>query len=392
MPNEPSTSPRLARLLEYIRSDDGNLPLRRDTIRAACDERHWEVARQLLDDAPSAHAQDGELMALRGFVLLHAESYVEAEKALATAIASGVQATAVRYNLAFALFMQKRHADALEILVALPAPQVLPLALLLRARCLHHLGRREEAAKDCTAYLAEVPDDVQARGVLALLLYEQGETEVAREHATAALRGDAAQLEALLTLASIQADSADASAARSTFQALTRAHPQCGRAWFGLALLELADARIDEARSSISAAAAHTPEHVGTWHVMAWTDLMRGDIAAAAAAFERALAIDRNFAETHGGLAVIAACNGQEEAARQSIKRARRLDPNAMAPYYAELLLLQRQGRDAEARQLLETALARTTPSGDTKYSDLIVAHMRRLGIGAPVLTLRKYH
>jgi tetratricopeptide (TPR) repeat protein len=385
-------SPQLARFLEYIRSDAGNLALRRDAIRMACDEGHWEVARQLLNDAPAGHAQDGELLALHGFVLLQAQRYVDAEQALSSAIATGVEAAAVGYNLAFAVFMQKRYEAALEILSAPAALQTGPLASLLRARCLHHVGRRAEAAEDCNAYLAAVPDDVQGRGLLALILYEQGHAGPAREHADVALQGDPHQLEALLTVASMQADSSDASAARGSFQALTRIHPHCGRAWFGLALIELSETRVDEAAKSIALAAAQMPEHIGTWHVMAWAALMKGDIAAAAGAFDTALAIDRSFGETHGGLAIIAACRGEEEEARRSIRRARRLDPNAMSPYYAELLLLQRHGREAEARELLDAVLARPTARGDTRYVDLVAAHMRRLRTEGAAAPPPRYH
>lgn len=42
------------------------------------------------------------------------------------------------------------------------------------ARCLHHVGRREEAESACRACLAAQPVDAGADGLLALLLYESG--------------------------------------------------------------------------------------------------------------------------------------------------------------------------------------------------------------------------
>jgi len=231
--------------------------------------------------------------------------------------------------------------------------------LLLRARCHHHLGQREEAIADCERHLAAVADDGDAHGLLALVLYDQNQKDKANEHAREALIRKPQQLEALLALACLLADSGQAGAARAAFELLLKAHPQCGRAWFALALLELAQKQLQPAKHAIERAALTMPDHIGTWHVLAWIEILLGNVPAAHSAFRRALALDRNFSETHGGLAVVDALQGREAEARLHIKRALRLDRQSVAVCYAELLLLQREGKTAQAKAVIDELLAR---------------------------------
>jgi tetratricopeptide (TPR) repeat protein len=380
-----ATASRLDRLLSFIKRDAGNLALRKDTIREACGTGNWEIARRLIQESLQAHPQEAELLALCGLTCLQGQAYVAAERALSAALTQGVDAAEVRYNLAFALFMQRRCLEALEVLNGSSVLQALPLALLLRARCLHHLGRREEAAADCMAHLAAMPAEAEASGLLALILYEQGNTEAARPHAEAALQQNPKQLEAMLMSALLQLDAQEFGAARESFAALVQAHPHCGRGWLGRALVELSDMQIEAAKSDIERAAMYMPEHIGTWHILGWIRILQGDLPAAVTAFERALLIDRNFGETHGALAAVAAAQGRNDEARFGIRRARRLDPQSMSVQYAEMVLLQRRGRGAEAWALLKAAMERPTVRG-VPYRDLIVAQMRRLhaGTGTP--------
>lgn len=358
MSTPETSSVRLTRLLTFIELDAGNLALRKEAIREACDTGYWEIARRLLEVGLQSYPLEAEL----------------------------------HYTLAFALVMQKRYAEALQILAGPGVSRNAPLVLLLRARCLHHLRRAAEAIVDCEAHLLVVADHPQTHGLLALLLYEQGQAAAARGHAEAALRQDPKQLEALLTLASLQSDAQEYVAARGTFDTLVLEHPDCGRGWLGLAMIELAHMQLDVAKLDVELAAAHMPEHIGTWHVLAWIEILCKDVAAAEAAFDKALAVDRNFGETHGGIAVIAALQGREDDARMSIKRALRLDPQSLSAQYASALLLRRQGRESEAQALVEAVLARPVPRSDMLYRDLVQAQMRRLHAQAASSADRTVH
>jgi tetratricopeptide (TPR) repeat protein len=369
---------RLHRLLGFIEHDPGNLSLRKDAICAASEAGHWDVARDLIDAGLRAYPGEAELLAHSGAAHMYEQSFAEAEQVLAAATRKGVDAPAVHYNLAYARFMQKRYAQALDGLGA-PVLQALPLALVLRARCLHHLGRRDEAIAACRERLAAAPADAETNGVLALLLQEQGEVEAARKLAEAALSENPRQLEARLALASLQVDAQEYDAAQRSFDTLLELYPQCGRAWFGRALVGLGNGQPEAAKRDIEVAATYTPEHIGTWHVLAWVHVMLGDLPAARSAFEKALTIDRTFGETHGGLAAVAAMEGREKEARAGIKRALRLNPQSLAAKLAELVLLQHEGSPDAARAVLDAALALPSTRGDTLNRDLVAAHMKRL-------------
>ncbi len=379
---EPSSS-RLTRLLSYLERDVGNIALRKDAIREACDAGEWDVARRLIEVGLQARPDDPQLLALCGFAHLQALRYLDAEAAFRQALALGLSAPDVHYNLAFAVFMQRRYEDVLGLL----APAVLhavPLGRVIRARCLHHLQQPEAAIADCQAYLEVAPEHAEANGLLALLLFDSNRVADARACAEAALKVNPKQLEALLALGLIQSADHDYVAAERLFRAALQGDPQCGRAWFGSSLLELQQMNIEAAARDIEIATTHMPGHIGTWHVLAWIRIVQGDVAAAQAAFENALALDRNFGETHGGLAVIAALQEREDAARAAITRAQRLDPDGMAAKYAATLLLQRAGQHEQAQAVLDSILSRPVPDSDLKYRDLITAHIKRLAARVP--------
>jgi len=374
-----TTPSRLERLLAFIEQDAGNLALRTDAIREACDAGRWEVARSLIDTGLQAHPADPGLLALSGFAHLQALRYIDAERAFRDALGQGLESASVHYNLAFALFMQERREEAFALLSVPGIAEEVPLALLLRSRCLHHLARIEEAIAACQVFLLLAPEDPEANGLMGLLLYEQHQSFTAQRHIDLALQHDPKQLDAMLARACVQSEAQDYETARISFGALLEAHPTCGRGWFGLGQIELLHMQLDAAERAIEIASTHMPEHIGTWHVLGWIHIMRGNVLAAQLAFQRALAVDRTFGESHGGLAVIAALQGQELNARTSIKRALRLDPQSMSAQYAQMLLLQSHGATEEARGVLEAVLSRPLSGSDMQYRDLVAAHVKYL-------------
>jgi tetratricopeptide (TPR) repeat protein len=370
-PSVASTA-RLNRLLIFVELDASNLQLRKDAIREASSVEYWDTVRKLIDDGLKAHPQEPGLLAHSGCAHLQAHHYVDAEEAFSAALEHGLDAPELHYSLAFARFWQRRYEEALASLMAPPAEAV-PLALPLRAHCLHHLRRHEEAILACTAHLAIAHEDAETHGLLGLLLHEQGQTDAAMPHVAAALRLNPRQLEAMLVSAALHSQPKDYDAARTLFDALLQDHPQCSRAWFGLAVIELAHLHAHAAQRRIVQAAAPVSDYIARWHPLAWVNIMLGDILAAELDFDQALPADRNFAETHGGLAAIAAMQGREVDARVSIRRALRLHPQSMSACYAEMLLLQRAGQRAQAQKVLDAVLARPGCQATVRYRDLNV-------------------
>jgi tetratricopeptide (TPR) repeat protein len=383
MSASPDHAHRLERLLGYLEADPLNRSLRKDTAREAIEAGAWDRAREVLDAGLRLHPDDGGLLALSGFTQLRAGEPARAERSLDAAIRCGWDGPELRYKLALALFMQGRFDAALAQLAPSAITQAMPAALLLKARCRHHLGHADEALADCIGCLARAPRDADAHGLLALLAHERGDRERARAHSELALSMDPAQAEALLARASLQGDEGDVEAALETFDRLLQAVPDCGRGWFGRALAHTRRHRLDAASRDIEQAARYLGGHIGTWHVMGWLRVLEGDPTGAGAAFAKALALDRNFAETHGALAVVAALEGREADARVSIRRALHLDPQALSAQYAELVLRQRAGDLEGARALFESFLERPARGGDRPWRALLARHMESLGMPA---------
>jgi tetratricopeptide (TPR) repeat protein len=375
MPQPGTHERRETTLRSLLVLDEGNSSLRRDAIAEAFDAGDWTAARDLIDEGLRRLPDDASLLALSGFEHLQSRRYADAERALSAAISNGLEAPEPRYNLAFARFAQGRHEEALAILDERVYGTV-PLAILLRARCLHHLQRHDEAIAASSSYLQVEPDRADAHGILALLLQETGRSREAQPHIAVALGRDPHQLEAMLALASIQQDAQELAAARASFGKLVEIYPGCGRGWLGLGLVELADLRVDIAKKRIERAVECMPRHIGTLHVLAWICLMQGDVDGAERAFVKAMALNRTFGETHGGLAAISALRGRGDEAREGIRRALRLDPRCMAARFAELVLLQRAGKHDEARAVIERFLQQRAPGRDVLFRDLVATHL----------------
>jgi tetratricopeptide (TPR) repeat protein len=353
----PENRARIDRIRALLEREPQNPELRKAAIRAACDTQYWLAAHDLLETGLQQQPDDPELLAL----------------------AQRLAPLEVRFDLACALFEQRRFEEALRHLVPPRMSIEWPRARLLRARCLHRLNRRVEAIADCRAHLALEPEDPEANGLLALLLYERDQRGAVQRHIDNALRHDPTQCEALLAQASLQLDAQQQTLAYASFKSLLAAHSTCGNAWLGLALIELERLQPKSARSLILRALSSMPDHIASWHVLAWIEIMLGKFVDAERAFQRALVVDRTCGESHGGLAVTAALRGFENEARLCISRALKLDHDSVLARYAEMLLLEHLGRVKEARDALGQILARPARRGDLTYRDLVIRKMMRM-------------
>lgn len=370
---------RLGRLIKFLTMDPTNLRLRQDALREACRVNAWDTLQLLVDQGLASAPGEASLLAWQGFSSLQRRQFGEAESALTEAMAQGLEPAEVRYNLAVAQFLQKNYEAALTHLSAPLLPFELPVALMLRARCQHALARPKDAVDSIQSFLKSQPEDPEANGLLALLLYESNHHDQATHNMQIALKVDPSQREALVTQATMQLDAQDFENAKRTFGEVVRLHPTCGRGWLGLALVNLVLLDLQEAAKSSRKASQHMPDHIGTWHVHAWIHLLLGDVSTAEQAFNSALAVDRNFSESHGGLAVIEAIRNRGDQARMSIKRALRLDANSPSARYAEHLLLKQDGKNADADAVIDSFMARPVPFSDLRYRDLVAAHTQYL-------------
>lgn len=377
-----NTSPeqsRLNRLLGFLKLDPNNQALLLDAMSLAIEVGDMASTQQLIEHIDTHAIDDPQVYAQATHLLLQMGQYAAAGDFGDKAIEGGITHSAVFFNTAFGHFYSGDYVDAAKLLAHLSSAADCPApALLLHARALHHQELTEEAEPLTTRALQQEPGNIEARGLLALLQYENDDNPAALLTAHETLAEDPNQLDALIACASANFEQGNLDASRKAWLHTVKAHPDCGRAWSGLAQLEFNELEFVQAEEHLKTAVQFMPDHIGTWHLLAWIYILRNDSTAARAALDKSYALDRNFGETHGGLAIVDVMDGLDDQARLGIRRALKLNPNGLSAHYAEMLLLQKAGKSAEATQLVNQVLDRATPDGPESGRTLVEAWLRK--------------
>jgi tetratricopeptide (TPR) repeat protein len=284
----------------------------------------------------------------------------------------------LRYDLAYALLLERRAQEAREQLLEIAGqPDAPAQARRLLATVLHHCGDLKGAEERITAYLQDHPDDGEALSIAALVHLDAEHPERAREAAGRALQLRPDDPNALVTLGSLALERQDREAAEGYLSRVTQADASNGRAWSGMGLAAMLGLDLERARGYLERAVEHMPEHIGTWHSLAWCQMLKDDFAGAQKSFERALALDRAFGETHGGLAVLHVLQGRRDAAEREAKVARRLDADGFAGRFAESLLLNKSDPKA-AHDMVRKILTSTVGAGGEKLQEALQRALKR--------------
>lgn len=351
----------LARLEAFHRQDPDNSALACELADALLSSGRVEQVREMLSAlSPQLRADP----CIRFWVARCA--LVDGKLADAAEVLESLQHTtadgpAVRHDLAFVqLATGKVDAASMTLAPALADPEAPAEVHVLHARLLHWHGDFPGGLDAIEKALAIAPDNVEARGVQALLLLDQGDRDAARKSAEMAVVGDELQPEALIVLGTLALWEQRPNEAESSFTRVLAHQPQAGRALLGLGQVQMLRGNLAAASGSLQQAVENMPGHIGSWHALAWCRLLAGDVAAAQTSYERALGLDRTFGETHGGLAIVHALRGEFGAAEAEIKRARKLDPKGRSAVYARALLCMADGREDEAKHLVAPLLAGT--------------------------------
>jgi tetratricopeptide (TPR) repeat protein len=360
---------RAVSLQRFASSDPGNLALVLDCADALLDEGQAAAAAELLAATRQHHAGQPGFGFRVARTALAQGRYADAIAELDALLAAGHAVPAVIHDLAFAELCAGDAEGALARIRTLadgPGPSgeqhaPLPAAALLAARCLHMLGRLDEAQEALAPVLASPatagPVAADAFGLLALLRFDAQRFDDVVAPATEALALDPQQHEALLalgTLALLQGRTADA---EPLFLLALQRFPTSGRALSGAGQAFLARGEMAAAETMLERAVRALPGHIGTWHAYAWCALLAGRVDEAQRCYESALAIDRTFGDTHGGFALVHALRGEAAEAGEAAKRSLRLAPGNALAVYAECVLLDDAGRQDEADRRLQALL-----------------------------------
>ena len=362
----PEKLAQFDRFLGFLSLDSNNISLRLKVIELGIECQAWDLLKQVIYDGLNLHPDNISFRGHAGILALRDKEYSLACSHFEFVAASDdAPSPSILYNYAFSLFYMAEYERAYSILKQITPPSEMQKVVnVLSARCLHHIGRPDEAI-ELIEQLPTAEMDAETQGVLALLLHEAQRLADASEAANRALSLNPQQLDALLARASLEAELDRYDNARRDYVVATTAHPTCGRAWSGLAQLDMRDMQFDLAQEELELAVKLMPDHIGSWHMLAWIHILHGRAEEAKKAFDRSYEIDRNFGETHGGFAVVAAMQQQRKLSEQHIRRARKLNPEGFSVHYAELLLLKAEGKHDEAKALYDTVMSSAKlPSG----------------------------
>lgn len=355
--NNQPMSPRLQRLVGFVERDPGNMALRADAASAAIDEHQLDLAAELIEQRPSSADLPPALLNLQGIVAIARQRFDEAVPVFERLRASGVDAPAIRFNLAWAKMMTSDFVGANELLddEAIAASSRGPS---LKVQAMHHLDLYQEGLAVGRELAERYPENTALMGALATLAMDAEDGELARYYAERS--GDNPEglaARGMLTLAG-----PDTGAALDLFDEAIARHQHNPRAWIGrgLGLLKSGDAVAGA--EALDRGAALFKDHLGSWIAAGWAHFVNGDYAKARADFDQAMSIDDTFAETHGGLAVLDIVAGDIASAERRCEIALRLDRKSFGGALAKSMLLDRHGHQEAAQRVRRIAM--TTPIG----------------------------
>lgn len=350
---------RIARLREFFAQDRGNVALACDLSDALASQGDVAGASQVLAELPDPQAQQPGVGFRRARLSLVTGDYGRAREGYEQLIAAGVDAAAVRHDLAFARLCQRDAEGALGI--ASEAAQAFgdsPELAILRARCSLMLEDFDGARQHIETAIELDASRADVHGVAALVHLDAGDNAAALAASTRALAVAPDQHEALMVAGTLALWSQRADDAGLLFERALERFPNSGRVLSGLGQVHMLRNDLPKAQGVLEHAVTAMPDHIGTWHALAWCQLLQGRVDEAEAAYRSAYDLDRNFGDTHGGLALVAALRGQIDEADHLAKVALRLDPNAMTARYAQTLVLDARGERSDADRLMEELLA----------------------------------
>lgn len=370
---------RLTRLISFLQQDPSNLTLLLDAMALAIETGNTAAGQQLIAHIKAHAIDDPQICAQAAHLLLQAGEYAAAGEYGDKAIEGGLTHSAVIFNTAFGHFYSGEYARTSALLTHLTASaECTATTLIIHARALHHQELSEEAESLMRRAQQQEPHNIEARGLLALLQYENDDNASALQTAHETLADDPDQLDALLACADVHLEEGRIEASRKTWLHTVSAHPTCGRAWSGLAHTEFNELEFDLAEEHLQTAVQFMPDHIGTWHLLAWIYILRNDSPNARKALDKSYVLDHNAAESHGSLAVVDVMDGLDDQARLRIRRALKLNPDCRAACIAEMLLLQKAGKPAEAAQVLNEMLARAAPNDSQNTGHVLLEQWLR--------------
>jgi len=372
-PSASTAQDRLERLLGFVEADPANPALIGDTAEAAFAAGNSTLALHLIERCREIGELPAHLVNLAGIIALTERRYADAITQFSTLRKAGIDAPAIRFNLAWAHAMTGNFADSLSYLDD-EAVASSPRGPTLKVQALHHLGDLLPVLDEGRRLLVLYPHDDNLLGAMAMLALDADDIASARQWAVAA----PANHQALTVLGMLALDGHRGHDAHDLFDKALALQPGSPRAQVGKGLLCLAEGNYRDAVGWLDAGSISFGTHLGSWIAAGWANLLAGNAEKAAAAFERVRSIDDTFSESHGGLAVLALLGGCRKDAERHCEVALRLDRQSMGGTLAKVLLLQGADQPELAERLLTTALQKALGASQMSLGERLTRFARR--------------
>jgi Tfp pilus assembly protein PilF len=367
---------RLERRLEFLKADPGNLNLLVECADLALELGRQGEAQALLERGLALKAGDPYLRARLATVKLSTGDVAGALEILEALVKGGETAAALRYNLAYALMLAGRHAEAKEQLA--PIASEMPQAALLLVRAQHHLGELDEAIRFAEDYATAHPEDAEVSAQLAMLYLDNDDFTKARAWSDKALALKQKMPEAYFTAGFLALADEDEERAEKLLGQAIELNPKSGRAWAGKGLTAMLRGELAAGEEGLARAVQYMPQHIGTWLALGWCQMLRGRLDEAEASIGRAYALDRTFDETHGALAMLEFMRGKGNRAQRRVDTALRLDPGSVGARIAKVLL-EAKNEQMKAEGLRQVLASQRALRGGTLL-DMLARHTARRG------------
>ncbi|MGH8079714.1 MAG: tetratricopeptide repeat protein [Lysobacter sp.] len=357
---------RHQRLQQFLQADPDNLNLLADAASAALDAHHYDDCDALLARYAVLAEPTPALRNLAGLSAMSQSRFDLAEQVFASLSAEHDDAH-LRFNLAYAIAMQERYAQALPLLDDAVLAEVAE-SIRLKMLCLYHLGELDAVIALGEQHADHPLAGEQICGLLATALFDADQFERAQHYAARAPESvGGLTVQGLLAL---QGDDLDR--AQQSFERALETDPASGRAQLGEGLAYLSQNEFAKAAPRLDRAATLLRSHAGSWLSAGWAYLMDAKLGEARERFERSLQTDRGFAEATGALAVVDIYEGHDDQARHRADAALRLDPNCLAATYAKSLLLAKAGHSQQGAALYQQMVQRPLGEDGPSIAQLI--------------------
>lgn len=357
---------RFERLSAFLETDPSNPNLLADAAFASLDAQRFDACDELLGRLAQIAPLTPALRNLAGLSAMSQGRFDQAERIFAE-LWAGQDDVHLRFNLAYAIAMQARYADALEPLSDEVLAEVAE-SIRLKMLCLYHLGDLDAVIALGERHVDHPIAGEQVCGLLATALFDADDFERAHRYASRAPDSvGGLTVEGLLAL---QGD--EHGRARELFARALEADPASGRAQLGEGLAFLSAHDFARAAPRLDRAATLLRSHAGSWLSAGWAYLLDGKLAEARERFERSLQTDRGFAEASGALAVVDAYEGRDDEARHHSEAALRLDPDCLSATYAKSLLLAKAGQADQGAALYQEMTQRPLGGDGPSIAQLI--------------------